>query len=175
MGNPKNTKSLLLSHKTPPVMVTGIRDSAETAVRAGIKFIQFVVRPEADAVAIDEYLKSLKPIPSPHLVSGKLSEAAKRGKLIFEKEAGCASCHPAPLYTDMKKYDVGTGKDRQKGHEFDTPTLIEVWRTRPYLYDGRAVTIKEVLTKYNVGDKHGKTSTLSEQEINDLAEFVLSQ
>jgi mono/diheme cytochrome c family protein len=174
MGNPKNTKSLLLSHKTPPVMITGIRDSAETAVRGGIKFIQFVVRPETDAVAIDEYLKSLKPVPSPYLVNGKLGEAANRGREVFEK-AGCASCHPAPLFTDMKKYDVGTGKDRQEGREFDTPTVIEVWRTRPYLYDGRAVTIKEVLTKYNVGDKHGRTSTLSEQEINDLAEFVLSQ
>lgn len=174
MGNPKNTKSLLLSHKTPPVMVTGIRDSAETGVRAGIKFIQFVVRPEADAVAIDEYLKSLEPVQSPYLAGGKLSEAAARGKEIFEK-AGCSSCHPAPLYTDMKKYDVGTGKGREQGLEFDTPTLVEVWRTWPYLYDGRAVTIKEVLTKYNVGDKHGRTSTLSEQEVNDMAEFVMSQ
>jgi len=174
MGNPKNSKSLLLSYKTPPVMVTGIRDKAETAVRSGIKFIQFVVRPEADAVAIDEYLKSLEPVASPHLVNGKLTEAAARGKEIFEK-AGCSSCHPSPLYTDMKKYDVGTGRGREEGLEFDTPTLVEVWRTRPYLYDGRAVTIKELLTKYNPDDRHGKTSTLSEQEVNDLAEFVLSQ
>ncbi|NQT91693.1 MAG: hypothetical protein HQ559_02950, partial [Lentisphaerae bacterium] len=29
MGNPKNTKSLFLSHKTPPVMITGVRDKAE--------------------------------------------------------------------------------------------------------------------------------------------------
>jgi YVTN family beta-propeller protein len=174
MGNPKNVKSLLLSHKTPPAMVTGIRDSAETAVRAGIKFIQFVVRPEADAVAIDEYLKSLEPAASPYLVGGKLSEAAERGKAIFAK-VGCSSCHPAPLYTDMKKYDVGAGKGREEGLEFDTPTLVEVWRTWPYLYDGRAVTIKEVLTKYNPDDRHGSTSTLSEQQINDLAEFVMSK
>ena len=174
MGNPKNTKSLLLSHKTPPAMVTGIRDSAETGVRVGIKFIQFVVRPESDAVAIDEYLKSLEPVASPHLVGGKLSEAAERGKAIFAK-IECSSCHPAPLYTDLKKYDVGTGKGREKGLEFDTPTLVEVWRTWPYLYDGRAVTIKDVLTKYNPDDRHGKTSTLSEQQINDLAEFVMSQ
>jgi mono/diheme cytochrome c family protein len=174
MGNPKNTKSLLLSHKTPPAMATGIRDNAETAVRSGIKFIQFVVRPEADAVAIDEYLKSLEPVASPHLVDGKLSEAAERGKAIFAK-AGCSSCHPAPLYTDIKKYDVGIGKGREEGLEFDTPTLVEAWRTGPYLYDGRAVTIKEVLNKYNAADKHGSTSALSEQQINDLAEFVLSQ
>jgi YVTN family beta-propeller protein len=174
MGNPKNTKSLLLAHKTPPAMMTGVRDSAETAVRSGIRHIQFTVRPEQDAVAIDEYLKSLKPVPGPCLVNGGLSKAAKRGSEIFEK-AGCASCHGAPLYTDVQPHDVGTGKDLEKDRSFDTPTLVEVWRTAPYLYDGRAATVKEVLAKHNQDDKHGATSKLTESQIEDLAEFVLSQ
>lgn len=173
IGNPKNTKSMLLAHKTPPAMVSGVRGDAETAVRAGIKHIQFLVRPEEDAVAIDEYLKSLEPVPSPHLVNGKLSEEAERGRKVFEK-AGCADCHPAPLYTDMKKHNVGTGKDREEDSEFDTPTLIEVWRTPPYLYDGRAVTVREVLTEFNKDDRHGATSSLTEKELADLIEFVLS-
>jgi YVTN family beta-propeller protein len=174
LGNPKNTKSMLLVHKTPPAMSKGSRETAETAVRAGIRSIQFAVRPEEDAVAIDEYLKSLEPVPSPYLVNGQLTPAAKRGEEAF-KVAGCINCHPAPLYTDMKPYDVGTGKDMEKGTQLDTPTLVEVWRTAPYLYDGRAVTIKEVLTKFNPGDKHGATSRLTEDQINDLAEFVLSR
>ena len=173
LGNPKNTKSLLLSHKTSPSMVTGVRPDAEAAVRAGIRHIQFAVRPEADAVAIDEYLKLLAPVPSPHLVEGKLSRAARLGEKVFDK-AGCTKCHAGPLYTDLKKYDIGTGKDLDEGKHFDTPTLVEVWRTAPYLYDGRAVTIKEVLTKYNHDDKHGHTSNLSDKEIDDLVEFVLS-
>ncbi len=179
IGNPKNAKSLLLSHKTPPAMSTGVRDSGETAVRAGIKFIQFAVRPEADAVAIDEYLKSLKPVQSPYLIKKwpgnkpRLSKAAERGREIFE-EAQCASCHSGSLYTDLKKYDVGTGKDSEKDSKFDTPTLVEVWRTSPYLYDGRAKTIKEVLTDYNSGDKHGFTSELTDKQISDLAEYILS-
>ena len=111
---------------------------------------------------------------SPYLVGGKLSEAAERGKELFS-EAGGSSCHSAPLYTDMEKYDIGTGKGREDGLKFDTPTLVEAWRTGPYLYDGRAATIKGVLTKYNTADKHGSTSALSEQQISDLAEFVLSQ
>ncbi|MHC4147198.1 MAG: cell surface protein, partial [Planctomycetota bacterium] len=37
LGNPKNTKSLLLSHETPPAMITGIRENAEIAVRAGFR------------------------------------------------------------------------------------------------------------------------------------------
>ncbi|MHC4186697.1 MAG: cytochrome D1 domain-containing protein [Planctomycetota bacterium] len=173
MGNPKSTKSLLLTHKTPPAMMTGIRDKAETAVRAGFKFIQFSQVPEENAAAVDEFLKSLTPLPSPYLSDGKLSETAQRGQKLFEK-AGCASCHAAPLYTDMEQYHVGTGTGLEKDRDFDTPTLVEVWRTAPYLYDGRATTIKEVLTIYNKNDQHGKTSDLNEEEIEQLAEFVLS-
>ncbi len=173
LGNPKNTKSLLLAHKTPPAMVTGIRANAKVAVRGGIRFIQFAVRPEEDAEAIDAYLMSLKPLPSPHLANGKLSRAARNGEKIFKK-AGCVECHPAPLYTNLTKYNIGTGKNREVDTEFDTPTLVEAWRTGPYLHDGRAVTIKDVLGKFNADDQHGETSKLSAKEISDLAEFVLS-
>ncbi|MHB0998400.1 MAG: c-type cytochrome [Armatimonadota bacterium] len=173
MGNPKNTKSLLLSHMTPPVMVTGIRKDAETAVRSGMKFIQFMQRPDDEAKAMDEYLKSMKPIPSPYLLKGKISESAQRGKAVFEK-AECASCHPAPLYTDMKKYNVGTGKYYEAGKKYDTPTLEEIWRTSPYLYDGRAASMKDVLTIHNKSDKHGKTTGLKDSEMNELVNYILS-
>jgi len=174
LGNPKNTKSLLLSHQTPPSMITGIRKSAELAVRAGIRHILFAVRPEQEAVAIDEYLKSLKPVPSPHLLDGKLSESARRGRGVFRK-TGCSSCHAGPILTDLQKYDVGIGEGMDKGRLLDTPSLVEVWRTAPYLYDGRAATIRDVVTTHNSNDKHGRTSDLSEGEIKDLVEFVLCQ
>ena len=173
LGNPKNTKSMLLAHRTPPAMGLGVRDTAETAVRSGIKFIEFAVRPEEDAAAVDAYLKSLKPMPSPRLVKSRLSESARRGRTIFA-QAGCAACHQPPLYTDKRQYDLKTGAGMDQDKAFDTPTLIEAWRTAPYLHDGRAATIRELLTTYNKGDTHGKTSDLNESEINDLAEFVLS-
>ncbi len=173
IGNPKSSKSMLLAHQTPPAMISGVRGSAEAAVRAGIRGIQFAVRPEEDAVAIDEYLKLLKPVPSPYRVEGQLSARAKRGQVLFQK-AGCAVCHPEPLFTNLKEYNVGTGKEREVHTEFDTPTLVEVWRTGPYLHDGRAATIREMLTSFNREDKHGKTSGLSAEEIEDLAEYVLS-
>ncbi len=174
LGNPKNTKTLLLAHRTPPAMITGVRENAEDAVRAGFRHILFAVRPEEEVNSIDEYLKSLKPVPGPYLVKGKLSASAKRGRKIFNK-AGCISCHKGTLHTDLKQYNVGTGDGLDKDRKFDTPGLVEVWRTAPYLYDGRAVTIEEVLTKYNPDDKHGITSNLSDKEIRDLANFVLSQ
>ena len=90
------------------------------------------------------------------------------------QKAGCGHCHPGPLFTNLKEFNVGTGKGREVNTEFDTPTLVEIWRTAPYLHDGRAATIRDVLTTFNKEDKHGKTSALSPEEIADLAEYVLS-
>ena len=174
LGNPKNTKSLLLAHRTPPAMITGIRDNAEVAVRSGFRHILFAVRPEEEVNSIDEYLKSLKPIPGPYLVKGKLSTSAKRGRKIYSK-ARCDSCHKGSLHTDLQQHNVGTGDGLDKDKKFDTPSLVEAWRTAPYLYDGRAITIEEVLKIYNPEDKHGLTSNLSDKEIRELANFVLSQ
>lgn len=173
IGNPKNTKSMLLAHQTPPAMGLAVRDSAEVAVRAGIKHIQFAVRPDEDAVAIDEYLKSLAPVPSPELVNGALSDKAKAGEKIFES-AGCAECHPAPLYTNLKTYDFGMGTYQDEGKAFDTPTLIEVWRTAPYLHDGRAATLRDVVTTCNPDNNHGDTAGLSEEEVDALVAYVRS-
>ncbi len=173
IGNPKNTKSMLLAHATPPAMVTGIRASAEVAVRAGIEHILFTRQPEIIHNAIDAYLKNLTPVPSPFLVNGALSESAKRGKEVFEK-AHCAHCHSGAYYTNMKSYDVGEGTGLEEGRKFDTPSMVEIWRTAPYLYDGKAQNLKELFTTYNLKQKHGTTADLSEQELDDLEEYCLS-
>lgn len=173
VGNPKNTKSLLHSHQTPPTTFTGARPNAEASVRAGIRFIEFVVRPEEDAAAIDDYLRTLGPVASPRLANGRLSAAAERGKEVYRK-AECARCHRAPYHTDQLTHRVGTGKGREKETPFVTPSLTECWRTAPYLHDGSAATIKDMLLKHNEGDAHGKTSGLTAKEIEDLVEYVLS-
>lgn len=166
MGNPKNTKTLLLSHRTAPSMVTGIRKDAETAVRSGVKHILFGEAEEEVYEAMDEYLKSLQPLPSPYLVKGKLSPQAKQGKKIFQEN--CAGCHSGPLYTDQKQYPVGwtTGPDR--GLRMDVPALNECWRTAPYLYDGRSYSMKEMLKV------HGPKKRISQKELDELEAYVLS-
>ena len=176
LGNPKNNKSLLLVHQTPPAMSTGVRESAEAAVRAGIRHILFTVQPPGVADSLDAYLKALKPVPSPHLVKGRFSVAAKRGGRVYRNpEVGCTKCHVAPLFTDQKAYNVGTsGPLDREVKEFDTPTLVEIWRTAPYLHDGSAATMRDVLTTANRHDQHGKTSHLTADQINDLIEYLLS-
>ncbi len=163
---------MLLAHETPPMMISGETADAETAVRAAFRHIQFEVVPEEKAKAVDAYVKSLRPTPSPYLVDGALSESAERGKALFEStEVGCATCHPTPLYTDLKMHDVKTRGPFDRRDTWDTPTLIECWRTGPYLHDGRYTTVKDVLAKGNHGDAADR---LSDSQIDDLAQFVLS-
>lgn len=167
VGNSKNCKSLLFSHVTPPNMISGIRASAEVAVRAGYNFIQFFDITEDDAKCVDEYLTSLRPVPSPLLVNGELSDKAKEGRKVFEK-LKCGECHSGPYYTDMKMHRIGEDIEFEKG--WDTPTLREVWRTAPYLFDGRAATMEEVFEVH----KHGIDKKVSKKDIEALVEYVNS-
>lgn len=134
---------------------------------------------ELDALAA--YTNSHQFTLSPHAKNG-LSPAAKRGReIFFSKETRCATCHSGPFYTDSNPgpetvtHNVGTGEDDPSelmGPKYDTPTLLGVYRSAPYLHHGKAATLADVLTTGNPGDKHGKTSHLSESEIADLVEFL---
>ena len=169
MGNPKNCKSMLGAHETSPAMITGIRADAETAVRAGFTHIQFVQIEEVHAKAVDKYLKSLKPVPSPYLVDGELSELAEEGKKVFE-EVGCVYCHKGPWLTDQKLHEMGKQGEYDHQNTWDTPTLIEVWRSGPWLHDGRSATIKHLISE----EKHGIRQELSDVEVDALVEYVMS-
>jgi len=184
-GNPKNTKSLLQSFETPPAMALGVRTNVEAAVRAGIQHILFSDVNDETVHAIGAWLKSLRPVPSPHLAGGGLSAAAARGQKLFTSDrVGCALCHSPPHFTDRAAYDVGTASAYEAmwdpagadppAQQFDTPALFEVWRTAPYLHDGSAATLTDVVTTRNPKDRHGCTSHLTLQQVDDLVEYLLS-
>jgi DNA-binding beta-propeller fold protein YncE len=173
VGNPKSTKSMLLAHRTPPAMWLGVRPDAPYAVRSGFKHIQFAAVDEAHAADVDRYLQALAPVPSPHLVRSQLSAAAERGRRHF-KAAGCADCHAGPHATDLRSYDVGTTGGRDRGQPVDTPALVECWRTAPYLHDGSAATLRDVLLARNPGGSHAEIGRLSPVELEELIAFVLS-
>lgn len=167
IGNPKNCKSMLYAFQTPKCMISGIRDHAGLAVRAGYKFIQFCDVEEDVAKDVDEYLRSLKPLPSPYLVDGELSKKALEGKKVYEKY-GCGSCHVGEYYTDMRTHRIGEDVEFEQG--WDTPTLREVWRTAPYLFDGRAETMEDVFLEH----RHGIQGKISRKDAEALAEYVNS-
>jgi len=183
MGNPKNAKSMLYAQELPPAMWRGVRPDAHFAIRTGFRFIQFSVPDEDACQDIEAMFAELRPLNSPYLVDGKLSEAAERGKVLFESDRiGCYKCHPESNYfSDGKMHDVGTNgpldreADIQKwGGNFDTPTLIETWRTAPYLHDGRYVEMRELFLDGHHGEGVGNVKGMTEQEVDDLSEYVLS-
>jgi YVTN family beta-propeller protein len=138
---------------------------------------------DLDALAV--YCNSFEFLLSPHILApGKLRPEAERGKQIFfRKDVGCAQCHSGPYYTDstltkpFALHNVGTGNDdpsEKMGPEYDTPTLLGIYRTAPFLHHGKAKTLDEVFSAYNKDDKHGKTSHLKKEERDDLVAFLLS-
>jgi DNA-binding beta-propeller fold protein YncE len=174
LGTPKNVKSLLGAHLTPPTTWQGVRPSMEVSVERGFYFQMRQPEP-AEVEAVRAYLRSLKPRPSPHLAAdGQLTAAAARGQELFNSaEVGCANCHRGPQLTDQEMHDVGTRGELDQTDKFDTPSLIELFATPPYLHNGSAATLRELIER-NRDDQHGTTSQLSPQQIDDLVAYLLS-
>ncbi|HEX3028382.1 MAG TPA: RICIN domain-containing protein [Clostridia bacterium] len=172
IGNTKNTKSMLNVFDTPPAMWRGVRDDAHVGIKAGFRFIKFKEPTQQELDDVAAYIKSLASEQNPYSSKdGTMTSDAAAGKAIFESK--CSYCHSGSLYTDLKAHDVGTKDILDPDGMYYTPTLKELWRTAPYLHDGSAATIHDVLTTKNVGDKHGKTSDLSSQQIDQLEAYIL--
>jgi len=118
--------------------------------------------PELDALAA--YVASLDTVhASPHRNGdGSLTDDGLRGLKVF-REKGCPRCHGGPDLTDSTKgelHDVGTIKPesgKRLGEVLtgiDTPTLRGIWETAPYLHDGSAATLDEVLVAQDPQGKH---------------------
>jgi hypothetical protein len=75
-------------------------------------------------------------------------------------------------------HDVGTigpGSGQRLGLPLtglDTPSLHGLWRSPPYLHDGSAATLLEVLTIKNPDDLHGVTSMLDAGELAELVAYL---
>jgi cytochrome c peroxidase len=104
----------------------------------------------------------------------KFAEAARRGQALFEGKAGCATCHPAPYFTDKRAHDIGVTSHNEPNARYDTPSLVEAYRTAPYFHDGRAATMRDALTKHDTAGRHGNLRELIPSEIDDLIAYVLS-
>jgi YVTN family beta-propeller protein len=114
---------------------------------------------------------------------GTLTPAQERGRVLFFRTVDklgqpipqrnqCAYCHSGPKGTSQKSFDVGTGKPTDNTAVLDTPQLMSVALTAPYLHDGSAKSLEEIWTLYNPHDQHGRTSDLTKDELNDLIEYL---
>lgn len=121
---------------------------------------------QADFDAVAAWIDA---IPSPdHPNRGATTEAVARGKALFERaDVGCASCHSGARYTDHVAHDLYGLPG------VDTPSLVGLAASPPYLHDGSALTIAELLATTRAGEM-GDTSMLTAAELGDLEAFLSS-
>lgn len=146
-------------------------------------------------IAIAAFERTIEPPPAPfdRWIAGDetaMSAAAKRGFVLFNGKANCASCHSGWRFTDDKFHDIGTattdrGRGRELKHEpmmqfaFKTPTLRAVALRAPYMHNGSAATLRDVVDQYVKGGIERDSRSplmraldLTEQERSDLVAFL---
>ena len=170
VGNSKNAKTLHDVADTPPAMWAGVRSDMDAGVQAGQRFLGAIPN-EENHEALLAFLRNARIAPNPF--RGDDSDAEARGKRLFER-ARCPACHMAPKYTDLRMHDVGLRGPLDQRSRFDTPSLRDVYRTAPYLHDGRAPTLLSIFTDHNVRDWHGRTRGMTPAELADLVAYVRS-
>jgi hypothetical protein len=142
---------------------------------------------ELDALAA--YVSSLdRPHPSPYREqNGALTPDGAAGAVLVNRpDLGCVPCHHTGVYTDsalcadpFRLHDVGTitaASGQRLGEPligFDTPSLNGLWATAPYLHDGSAPTLLDVLTTRNPDEAHGFVKHLTEAEMLQLVRYLL--
>ena len=134
------------------------------------------------AALLDYQLRLRVPAPP----AGSVDErAAQRGKHLFKQEAGCASCHRAPDFTDVLSGPSGTepflhdpaevGTDRTYANrsatgKYRTTPLRALWQHAPYFHDGSAPDLPAVVGHYD--QLFGLSLTPAQK--SDLVEYLKS-
>jgi hypothetical protein len=174
-----DNRSLMGVAGTEPFKWTGKNPSLE--VQCGPRFARVLMRtdpiPQKELLDLTTFIKSLPPHRVVRNADGTLTPSQERGKAIFfatmtpngkeiPHERRCSTCHRPPLYSVRLSFDVDTGG------MFDTPHLLGVAASAPYLHDGRAQSLEELWTTYNTNDLHGVSSYMNKIQLNDLIEFL---
>ncbi|WP_435017284.1 cytochrome c peroxidase [Tundrisphaera sp. TA3] len=172
----KKVPTLRRVDKTAPWTWHGWQESLSQAVAESFTKSMQGPKPAPDEVeAVVAYLATLDFPPNPHRTpDGGLTEEARRGEALFRSaKAACSSCHKGPEFTDGRKHDVGLGErgDVYEGH--NPPSLIGVYDKDPYLHDGRAPTLRAMLTGDHSPEAVGG-SALTEAELGDLIAYLQS-
>lgn len=118
---------------------------------------------------------------SPHRqADGSLTAAGAAGRVLFE-QLSCHRCHAGDAYTDSPvgyRHDVGTlteASGTRLGMELlalDTPSLRGLFASAPYLHDGSAATLFDVIGERNALQAHGETQALNPLQREQLVAFL---
>ena len=119
------------------------------------------------------YVSSLKFTIHTSNSSSEDSESIARGKeLFFDTGNNCSSCHVPPLYTDKLNHKLLQPNLSVK--ILNTPSLLRLKRSAPYLHDGKAKTLDQILLPQPLGYGHGELQLSSSSDIKDVVNFIQS-
>ncbi len=156
-------------------------------VQCGPRFAKVLMRTDPfDGEQLDNlthFVESMPPPRTRHVQDTEWTQTRERGRLLFfavqtsdgkpiPPERRCSTCHRPPLYTNRAKSSVGTRAPQDSTDEFDTPHLLGIAASAPYLHDGRAKSLEELWTLYQTNDLHGVSSYMSKQQLNELVEYL---
>ncbi|MBZ4375212.1 c-type cytochrome [Corallococcus sp. AS-1-6] len=119
------------------------------------------------------------PAPDNAFRGEPLTASQARGAALFT-QAKCDTCHTGAALTDNRNVDVGTfvlsGVLQDAAAVIktglNTPSLLGVGRTAPYLHDGSAPTLKARLMNGRETNQHGMTAQLSDADMDDLVAYL---
>jgi cytochrome c peroxidase len=174
-GNPKLTPSLRGATRTGPWTWHGWQKDLGAGVVKSYTDTMFGPTPKAEEVqAVLAFLDTLEHPPSPYRgPGGKLSAAAERGSQVFAGKARCDRCHAGDEYTSERNYDVKLEPDGSPYRRWNPPSLRGLWDRSPYLHDGRAATLDDLLRGPHAPEKLGG-EVLTPAERADLIAFLRS-
>lgn len=171
----KTVLSLYHVNQTAPWTWHGWQTDLTSAMRKSMtETMQGPEPSDEDVEALLAFLTTMEPPPNPYRAAdGTLGEAATRGQAVFMSErAGCATCHSGEYFTDGLVHDVGLGSPNDAYEGYNTPSLIGVHRKVRLLHDGRAKSLRQVLTGAHNPETVTGQGALSEEELNDLIEYL---
>ena len=127
---------------------------------------------DLDALAI--YVNSLQfPIAFTQMSALANFSAYTSGKSIFEsEETGCNLCHTLPNYTDNQNHLIDVANPGSLKKIINTPSLLGLRDSAPYLHDGSAKTLSQVLQLSAQTQNHGKIKHLTNKQSDDLLIFL---
>jgi DNA-binding beta-propeller fold protein YncE len=174
-GNPKLTPSLRGVTQTAPWTWHGWKKNLGAAVEKSYTQTMFGPKPSAEEVrAVVAFLGTLEHPPNPYRAAdNEVSAAVKRGQALFAGAARCSHCHAPPEYTSPHNYDVKLQDDGSPHRRWNPPSLRGLWQRGPYLHDGRAATLEELLQDPHAPEKLGGHALTAEQR-RDLIAFLKS-
>jgi cytochrome c peroxidase len=174
-GNPKLTPTLRNVSKTGPWTWHGWQKDLGRAIAKSFTQTMFGPEPSHEEIkAVVAFLETLDHPPRPHRDPiGRMSALAEQGRAIFQTKARCARCHQGDLYTSEGNYDVRLEPDGSPYHLWNPPSLRGLIDRGPYLHDGRAKTLDDLLQNHHGPEKLG-AQPLTAQERRALIIFLES-